>query len=137
MAYGFQVAQIFEAISLQDLWLPFALIFVVMFAAMQKTHILGSGPEARKYNMAISLIIGLLVVIPHLLGKYPKGSDPVLIMNNAIPNVAVAAIAIVMFLVLLGVFGGGKTNWTSGWTGLIVLVSAGFVIWIFLASAGY
>lgn len=137
MAVADELSYIFRDLSLVDLWLPFALVFVVVFAALEKTKVLGDHEKSKKYNVVIGLVIGLLVVIPHIMGRYPRNTDPVLIINSAIPSVAVAAVAIVMFLILLGIFGGGEANWASGWMGLITFAAAIFVIGIFLNAAGY
>ncbi|MBS3176110.1 hypothetical protein J4457_02645 [Candidatus Woesearchaeota archaeon] len=130
------VFQSFQNIGLQDLWLPFALIFVLSYVALQKSGVLGDSKDAKKYNLAIAIVISLLVVIPHVTRTYPAGADPIDIINNAIPNVAVILVVIVMFLILIGLFG-GKAGWTGSLAGFIVLASAVAIGWIFLRAAGY
>ncbi|MBS3127925.1 hypothetical protein J4410_02175 [Candidatus Woesearchaeota archaeon] len=137
MAYTGNIGQVLTNIGLQDLWLPFALFFVLSFVALQKSGVLGHKDEdAKKYNIVISLVISLLVVVPHIMGVYPPNSDPVNIVNAAIPNVAILLVAIVMFLILIGLFA-GKSGWTESMSGFIVLISFIAIIWIFLRAAGY
>lgn len=122
-----------ESIGLTDVILPFILIFTVVFAILQKAKIFGK--ESKKYNVIFALVVGLLVVIPHVTGQYPPGGDVVDIINTAIPAVSVLLIAVIMFLVLAGIFfeptGGG---WISG---LVLLLSIVAVTWIFGKAAGW
>ena len=59
-----------DALGLTDVILPFMLIFVIIFAILQKTKILG---ESRKnLNVVIAIVVGLLVIIPHATGRFPQ-----------------------------------------------------------------
>ncbi|MBN2111483.1 hypothetical protein JW707_00120 [Candidatus Woesearchaeota archaeon] len=122
-----------ENIGLTDVILPFVLVFTVIFAILQKAKIFGA--ESKKYNVIFSLVVSLLVVIPHVTGQYPAGADVVDIINQSIPAVSVLVIAVIMFLVLAGIFfepkGGG---WVSG---LVLLLSIIAVTWIFGKAAGW
>lgn len=121
--------------GLTDVLLPFALIFAILFAILQKAKIFGE--EARKVNIVVSMVIGFMVVFPHVLGVYPQGWDVVEIMNNALPNVSLIVVAIVMALILIGLFGGEATwlgNRISGW---IAVISFLIILAIFGASAGW
>ena len=125
-----QFIQILESWGLSDVLLPFLLIFVVIFAILQKTKILGEGKK--RFNAIFSLAVALLVVIPHVLGTYPENGDIVEMLKSAIPNVSIIVIAIIMLLVIIGVLG-GERNWMggslSGWVAI-----AGFIVivWIFV-----
>ena len=50
--------------GLSEVMLPFLLIFVLLFAMMQKTRILGDGKK--NMNMVVSLVISLMIIIPHV-----------------------------------------------------------------------
>ena len=88
--------------------------------------------------MALSLVISLMVVVPHILGYYPDpSSDPINIINNAIPNVSVVIIAIVMILLLIGLFG-GDVKWLGGSiSGWIAIIAFLIVTFIFGRAAGW
>lgn len=121
--------------GLTDVFLPFALIFAILFAILQKAKIFGS--DGRKTNIVVSTVIALMVVFPHVLGLYPAGWDVVEIMNNALPNVSLVVVAIVMALILIGLFGGEATwlgNRISGW---IAVISFLVILFIFGSSAGW
>jgi hypothetical protein len=135
--------------GIADVVLPFLLVFTVIFAILQKTLILGSKKEGEKkipyknYNIILSLILGLLVIIPHVVmgtgdpfdGRLNNGwLDVVEIMNNSLPNISLIAVMIIMVMILAGlmkinIFG---TN-LAGIMAIICVIGVGF---IFLASAG-
>ncbi len=114
--------------------LVFLLIFTIVFAGLQKSKILGEG--RKNLNVIIALIIGLTVVIPHISGDYSGGYDVVVIINNALPNISLLAVASIMLLILIGIFGAEK-RWLggpiSGWIAILAFI---FVVIIFGSSAG-
>ena len=123
-----------EDLGLTDVLLPFLLIFTIIFAIFQKSKILGS--DKQNFNVIIALIISLLVVIPHVTGNYPANADPVQIINQAIPNIAVVIVAILMVLMLMGVFG-VEFTWAGRVTGGIVILALIIVIAIFGKAAAW
>ena len=124
-----------ESWGLTDVLLPFLIIFVVIFAILQKARIFGE--EKKNFNMVIALAIGLLVVIPHVLDTYPEGADVVKIMNSALPNVSIIAVAIIMMLIIIGLFG-GEAKWMGGsLSGVVGIVAFILVIAIFGGAAGW
>jgi hypothetical protein len=124
-----------EEWGLTDVLLPFLLIFTIMFAILQKTNILGK--EKRNWNTIIALIIALLFVIPHITNSYPAGRDLVDIINTALPNVSIVIVAIVMFLILIGLLG-GEASWMGGTlSGWIAIIAAALVFIIFGRAAGW
>ena len=123
-----------EDLGLTDVLLPFLLIFTIIFAIFQKSKILGS--DKQNFNVIIALIISLLVVIPHVTGNYPANADPVQIINQSIPNIAVIIVAILMVLMLMGVFG-VEFTWAGRVTGGIVILALIIVIAIFGKAAAW
>ena len=133
---GFQdIVYVLDNLGLRDFILPFILLFTVMFAVLEKIKLFKNG---RKYNSLIAFAISLIVIIPHLTGQYPPGSDVVEIINNALPGVALWVIIIVSFLILIGLF--APTNIPllsmlySNWIAIGAIVVVGY---IFGASAGW
>lgn len=122
-----------EQLGLLDSLIPFLLVFAVVFAALEKAQIFGVGKK--NINMIVSLAIALMFVIPHIIGTYPPGQDPVLIMNTAIPNVSLVAIAVVMALVLAGALGFQFVG--GGLTGMVLIFSLVVVGWFFGNAAGW
>lgn len=123
-----------EAMGLTDLLLPFLLIFAIVFAVLQKVNIFG---KKKNINAVVAIIIGLLVVIPHITGNYPPGADAVEIINNSIPAVSVFIVGVVMLLILIGVFGVNVNIAGSPIGGVVALISFLIVGVIFANSAGW
>lgn len=113
--------------------LPFLLIFVLVYAVLQKTKILGE--EKKQINAIIALVIGLIVI---------SFNQYVSIIVNLIPVLAVGLVIILIFLLLWGiVFVGGDfttANWVrwafGGLAFIAVLVSAMIVTgaWTYLVN---
>lgn len=121
--------------GLTDVLLPFLLIFTVVFAILQKVNIFGKGKK--NFNVIVSLVMSLSVVIPHVTGRYPAGADVVEIMNKALPNVLLVIILIITVFILIGMFG-FEANWiSSGTAGGVVVLAFIVVVWIFGYAAGW
>lgn len=131
MAYDIQTALIeLESYgSLVDLVLPFLLIFTILFAILQKANIFGT-ENKKRFSVIIALVIALLTVFPHIVGGYPGGYDIVDIINESLPAIALLAVAIVMMMILVGLFG-GQSSWAGPITGWIVILASLAVLWIF------
>ncbi len=112
-----------------DVFIPFLLIFTILFAVLQKVELL----KERRFNVAIAISIALLVVIPHILGTYPPGADVVNIINTSIPEVALLFIAVVMVLMMLGLMFGEQVR--GGYVGVTLgVISTIIIIMIFISS---
>lgn len=114
--------------GVRDVILPFILIFTIFFAVLQKIELFGTG--SKKYNLAISLAISLLVIIPHVTGAYPPNADIVSIINNSIPEVALLVITVVMLLLMLGL-GIGEAPFKRVAAGWVAVAAAIIVVLIF------
>jgi len=124
----------FDKLGVADSLLPFLLVFTVIFAILQQVNIFGQ--DKKNIHIVIALIMGLVFVIPHATGTYPTGTDPVLIINNAIPNVGIVIIAIIMIMMIIGVFGHTLNVKDSGLAAVVVVFAIGFVTYIFTQARG-
>ncbi|MBN1544967.1 hypothetical protein JW898_05920 [Candidatus Woesearchaeota archaeon] len=135
--YFYNIIQRLEMWGLSDVILPFILIFTIVFAIMQKVKPLGEGTAQNKsFNVVISLVMALAVVIPHVLGYYPPGADIVNIINAALPQVSIVLVAILMVLLIVGLFG-GKATWGGALSGWIAFFAFILVVYIFGRAAGW
>jgi hypothetical protein len=133
MAFEMQrVVYMLESYGFTDVLLPFFLIFTILFATLSYSKMFG---DKKQINIMISLIISLLVVIPHVTHSYPAQLDVVNIINQAIPQVMILVVAIVMFMVLVGMF--GKKLAVGPLFGLIVVLSLVVLFYIFGGAAGW
>jgi len=129
--------------GLFDVILPFILIFTIVYAVLQKTKMLGE--KSKNFNVVISLVMGLSVVVPHVLygtgGTEPYLSngfiDIVKVINNALPSVSVVLVAILMVLLIFGVWGSKVKLGSNSLSGIIALFSFASVIYIFGSSANW
>lgn len=120
-----------KAYGVMDFLLPFILVFTIVFAVLQKTKILG---DKKNFNVIVSFVLGLLFVVPHMTGQYPAGYDPVAIMNSALPSISLVAVASIMLLLLMGIFG---TNFSKKATPFIAILAIIFVGYIFGATLNF
>ena len=140
-----------QQMGLFDVILPFFLIFTVIYAILQRSKILGEPEEARKFNVIVAMIIGFLVVAPHVLYGDPTGQsstlsvsvggrylpDVVNIMNNAIPSISIWIIAILMLLILLGMFGTDIDLWNRPLSTWIFIAAVLIVFYTFAVAANW
>ena len=128
-----------DSMGVTDVLLPFILVFTIVFAVLQKTKILGEEKDGRprkNFNSVIALVMGLAVVIPHVLGSYPDPRyDVVNIINTALPNVSIVLVAVIMMLLIIGVFGGEVNIAGSSLAGWAVLFAIAATIFIFGSAA--
>ncbi len=123
--------------GLTDVILPFILVFTIVFAIMQKVKPLGpSDGRTKPFNVVISLVMALSVVIPHVMGYYPPGADVVNIINAALPQVSIVLVAVLMVLLIVGLFG-GKAEWGGPLSGWLAFFSFVLVLFIFGRAAGW
>jgi hypothetical protein len=120
-----------ENLGLLDVLLPFLLVFTIAFAVLQKSKILG--PDSKRFNVIISFVLAMTVVIPHVLGVQPSVVD---IINKALPNVSLLMVAFMMALLLIGVFGQDVNIGGTQLEGWVVMFSFVAVAYIFLVSGG-
>ena len=116
--------------------LPFLLTFTVIFAVLQQIKLFGD--NSRRFNVIVALVMATAFVVPSVTNQYQPGNDPVMILNNALPGVAITAVAIIMSLLLVGMFGKrvdiGEGNKASG---IFVLFGLGAAATIFAIAAGW
>ncbi len=98
--------------------LPFALVFTLIFAILEKSKILGEGKH--QINSIISLVSAFILVgVPLARG----------VILQVIPIIAVLAVLILVFMIIIG-FVGGTTkegNLNKGW-GIAIGIIAGIVL---------
>ncbi len=124
-----------DNLGLTDILLPFLLIFVIVFAILQKTKVLGE--ERKNLSIIVALVVGLLVVIPHATGRFPPNADPVVIINDALPQLSIVLVAVIFLLVLIGAFGQDYVFLGVTMPGWITLLSLVVIVIIFGGAAGW
>jgi hypothetical protein len=134
-----------QRLGVFDAVLPFILVFTIIFAVLQKTKILGE--RSKNFNGVIGLVMGMTVVVPHMLyGEIGNAANPYLsnglpdvvnIMNRALPNVSVIIVAVLMVLLIFGIWGSKVRLGSNSLSGIIALFAFLSVIYIFGSAAGW
>ena len=122
----FQLLSDWENIGFFHVALPFLLVFTLVFAVLQKTKILGTG--SKNFNAIVAFIIGALAV---------RNQDIVFLIQRFLPNVSMFVVIALMFLLLVGIFGGDEFSGfgTGGWMLAAAIVSFIFVGWALTADS--
>ena len=129
MATAFQgIADLLGAPEVVDLILPFLLIFTIIFAVLEKSNILGK--DKKNFNVIISLVVSLSVVIPHITGSYPSDFDVVEIINIFLPQIALISVMLIMMLILIGIFAPAAAAW-------VAIAGAIIVFLLFLGTTNF
>lgn len=87
----------FDTVLFLEGILPFVLIFVLVFAILQKTKVLGEGKN--QIDALVSLIVGLILI------GFPVPRNFIL---NILPWIAVGLVVILMFILLYGFIASDK-----------------------------
>lgn len=124
-------------LGVTEILLPFMLVFTIVFATLQKAKVFGD--DKKNFNVVVALVMGLAVVVPHVTGAYEANgvADVVDVMNRALPQISVVLVAVVMLLLMIGIWG-AEIKWAGGSpAGWVVFVSGVVVFVIFGSSAGW
>lgn len=126
MSFFGDITRAMEQWGIFDVVLPFFLVFTIVFAFLEKTKILGSSAQVKRFNMIIAVVMGLLSVRVPIY---------VTIINDALPKIAIMIVALLMYFLLVSMFSGeGYEKQFSGYLKGILIVLALFVGWAFLAN---
>lgn len=133
MAIDFtNLVRIFDAYGVTEFLLPFFLIFTILYAILLKVKLLSGN---KKFQVLVAFILTFLVLVPHITGNYPAGYDPINVINEILPSIALFAVAALLLFILLGVFG---LEELPGWGKSIGMwVSIGFVVYLLGSSLGW
>ena len=124
----------------------FALIFAISFGIMRKIRFLAPGEDkkkalekARPIHTILSLVLGLLVLVPHYTAR---GStyDIIPVITQALPQISLLLIGVLAALIILGFFGlsfvRGSENKGNPLKTIVFLITIIFVIYIFGSNLG-
>lgn len=106
-----------------ELLLPFGLVFILVYAILEKMKLFGE--KSTVWNMLIAAIVGLLLV---------RQGDLVELINTYIPNVSIVVVTFFGLLLILGLFGFGSTSLRGGVMLIFVVLSLIGGIWAFVSA---
>ena len=132
MAFGSldRVLYFLQSYGVAEVALPFLLIFTIVFAVLQQVKIF----DKKNINLGLAVLFALTAVIPHMTGRYPPNYDPIVIINALVPSAAVLAIAILLVLVLLGMWG---MEMGKGVPTIAIVIIIGVLFYVFGATVNW
>jgi len=111
-----------------DIIFPFLLVFVLIFAILEKTKVLGE--DKHSINSIVSLVIGLIFI------AFPGPRE---IVIKVIPFLAVVAVVILVFMILFGFVAANDKGFKMN-KGLVItfgiLIGIAMIV-VLLAITGY
>src|SRR3989344_3088928 len=118
-----------QQLGVYDYFLPFLLIFAIIFAILEKTKILGGGAEGPKtnINVVVSAVIGLLLVVQQNI---------VSIINSFMPRASLIIIIILVAMLVISLVGGG-TSYSGGIFGIAVIFILLALVWAVSPDLGF
>lgn len=131
--------------GLQDLWIPFILIFGLLFGILQKIAIFHSATKKiktknekgemveipapdKKINGILAFTISLILAAGHVMRYYPPNVDPFNIIIQFIPQTGVALVAILLAILILGFVADKPTTNNSMITVFVIIAIAAVLV---------
>jgi len=116
--------------GVSDVLLPFMLIFILMYGIAQKSKVIS---ENKGLNIGFAAVMAAIPVTLHVTHVIPTRYDPIEIIKEAIPGVAIVVIAMMMLVLFFGIFGGKTDNFNYGaigvWSFGIIAIFVGNSVW--------
>lgn len=109
------------------LFVPFLLVTFIVHSALKNMNMF-----SKRASGVISVIMGISIVMPHVMGTYPECWDLVVIINQSLPTIGLTIVGLFVFFIILGFIGFGRN--LSGFQGPVSLFFMGVVVWTFLSS---
>ncbi len=104
--------------------LPFLLVFVVMFAILQKSKVLG---ENAQVDAIVAFVIGLILI------GFPQPRD---IIVEMMPWLAVGVATILVFMILYGFVSGDLSKAPKWMKGVFGGLAGVYVLWVVFKVTG-
>ncbi len=120
------IYQTMEEMGTFELLLPFLLVFILVYAILEKVKLFGEKSTA--YNLILAAVVGILLV---------RQGDLVELINTFIPNVSLVVVVFFGILVIAGLFGFGSTSFKGGVMIFFVIISLIGGIWALVQAAEY
>ena len=106
-----------QQMGFYDIVLPFLLVFTISFAVLQKVKIFGDA--SKKINVIIALVLGFLFLQNQYL---------IFVLQRFLPNMSIVMVVALMFLLLVGIFGGAYSGFTGVALNIAFILSIVFTL---------
>jgi hypothetical protein len=104
MADLYSIMYTLETSGVYQYFLPFLLIFVILFAILEKTYIFGKNPDnstKTSINLVVAIIISLFLIVQ---------TDLIMFMFAYLSRMAMFIVMGIMFMLVVAMFFGTKGN---------------------------
>ena len=109
-SFNFEKVVVFmQSSGFYDYLLPFLLIFAIVFAALEKTQVLGK--DKTNINIVVSVVIGFLLIVQQGI---------VQTINSFLPKVSLLLVVILMVLMVFALIAGRNHK---GFTGMMFVIA--------------
>ena len=119
-----------EGMGFYEYLLPFLLVFTIIFAILEKTKLMGTEGQNPKTNInaLLAVIIALIVIVQ---------TDITMVMNMYLSKMALFIVIVLIFLLVLGVFGANvEHGLKGGFLGFGFIISIIAVLWALSPEIG-
>ena len=107
-----EAIKLLQQTGVYDYLLPFILIFALVFAALEKTEVLGSGKT--NINALVAFVMGLILIAQQGI---------VATINMFIPRVSLILVVILMAILVIATIAGKKfAGFKGAWLGLFIIL---------------
>lgn len=128
-----------QAYGVFDFFLPFILMFAVIYGLLVKSKIFGEGKPASTINLVIALAVSAFIMIYPATGVTIAG-----FIAKLFGQTFVVVLTIISFLIVLGLIVPSLTGVHLGsemigkkWIPLIIFIILALAITVFISSGGY
>ena len=135
MAFSFELAiETLIDMGVDEIILPFILIFTIIYAILQKVKIFGE--NSKNFNIMIALVLSLIPIFYHFSSTKTSNWDVIYILTTSgvVSQFSTWLVVVVMLLILMGSFGVGLPT-SDLFKGLVVISSVIIIGYIFTGAA--
>lgn len=133
-----EIIQNLDKLGVVEVFLPFVLIFTVLFSLINSVRLLSKDPDDnKKYAAIIALVMSLLVIFGHVAGVTVGGVDIVDFINQSLPGIAGLVVAIVLFFIVLALVMPSMFNEGKTFPRIIVIAAVVIALYIFGDALGW
>ncbi len=133
-----EIIQNLDKLGVVEVFLPFVLIFTVLFSLINSVKLLSKDPEDnKKYAAIIALVMSLLVIFGHVADVTVGGVDVVDFINKSLPGIAGLVVAIVLFFIVLALVMPSMFEESRTFPKIIVIAAVVIALYIFGDALGW
>jgi hypothetical protein len=133
-----EIIQNLDKLGIVEIFLPFVLIFTVLYSLLNSVKLLSKDPDDnKKYSTIIALVMSLLVIFGHVANVTVAGIDVVDFINKSLPGIAGLVVAFVLFFIVLALVMPSMFDEKKSFPRIIVIAALIIALYIFGDALGW